>query len=123
MNLVGKRTPNECLRVSEPQILIGTMMNISDKTSLGRLSRGTVHSYPRGIASNRFRKRHVLRSSVISWSGVAVNEVDAGRNQSEGDCGFARNRSSTSETYTRDRVDWLTHSQEEAMADGIHVPQ
>lgn len=32
MNLVGKRTPNECLRVSEPQILIGTMMNISDKT-------------------------------------------------------------------------------------------
>ena len=34
---------------------------------MGRLSRGSVHSHPRGIAATRFRERHVLRSGVIGY--------------------------------------------------------
>ena len=77
-------------------------MNIADKT-LWVVSRNIrFTNTPEGLLLLDFERR-VLPPGFTARRGLAADQPDPLRNHGEGDRGFARNTSPTSETHTRGR--------------------
>jgi len=73
-------------------------MNIIDKTLWVVSGKGRFSNTPEGLLLLDFE-----RDMYCDLALLAADRMDPRGNHGEGDCAFARNSSSTSETHTRDR--------------------